>query len=123
MNKIKKTVLLIEDETMLNDAFTILLSKNDFDTISAFNGKEALEILANTSPDIILLDLLMPVMDGRQFLAKYINSKKIPIIIFSNLDAKNDVQEALDLGATRYILKAWAAPKELVRIINDTINS
>lgn len=117
----QQTVLLVEDDLILNDAFTIMLGKMGFYVISAFNGKEALEQIELMSPDIILLDLLMPVMDGKEFLKKYKNVKSIPIIVFSNLDSKDDVGEALDLGASRYMLKAWASPQELARIINETI--
>lgn len=120
--KNKQTILLVEDDATLSDAFSIMLSKEGFDVVAAFNGKEALEKIKDKSVDLILLDLLMPVMDGREFLEVYENKNLIPIIVFSNLDAKNDVDEILKLGATRYMLKAWASPKELTKIIQDTIN-
>lgn len=61
----------------------------------------------------------MPVMDGKTFLKKFKNTKDIPIIVFSNLDAKDEIEEVLDLGATKYMLKAWANPKELIKIIQS----
>ena len=120
--KKKQTILLVEDDATLCDAFSILLSKEGFNVIIAYNGKEAIEKVENKSVDLILLDLLMPVMDGREFLEVFENKDSIPIIVFSNLDAKNDVDEILKLGASRYMLKAWASPKELTKIIQDTIN-
>lgn len=117
----KQTVLLVEDDVILNDAFTMMLDKMGFNVVPVFNGKEALDQIALKTPDIILLDLLMPVMDGKEFLRKYKNEKKIPIIVFSNLDSKDDVQEALDLGASRYMLKAWASPQELAQVISEMI--
>ena len=120
--KKKQTILLVEDDATLCDAFSILLSKEGFNVIIAYNGKEAIEKVENKSVDLILLDLLMPVMDGREFLEVFENKDSIPIIVFSNLDAKNDVDEILKLGASRYMLKAWASPKELTKIIQDTIS-
>lgn len=119
---VKKKVLLVEDDAALSDAFFTMLQKNDYDVQIAFNGEEALQKLEAYTPDIILLDLLMPVMDGREFLRSFENTSQIPIIVFSNLDAKNEVEEVLALGATRYMLKAWATPKELLRILQDTVS-
>lgn len=121
MTKPKKRILLVEDDAALNDAFSILLKKEHYTVDSVFNGREALEKLTSTVPDLILLDLLMPIMDGKVFLKNFKNTSKVPIIVFSNLDAKTEVNEALALGATRYMLKAWASPKELIRVIKDTI--
>ncbi len=115
----KKKVLLVEDEASLNDAFSILLTKEGFEVVSAFNGKQALDKLKSFEPNVILLDLLMPVMDGKTFLKKFKNLKNVPIMVFSNLDAKDEIEEVLNLGATKYMLKAWANPKELVRIIQS----
>lgn len=114
-------MLLIEDDASINDAFSILLGKEGYEVEIAFDGKEALSRLDTARPDIILLDLLMPVMDGKEFLKAFKNETNIPVIVFSNLDAKSDVQEALSLGATRYMLKAWASQKQLVKIIEETI--
>lgn len=118
----KGKVLLVEDDAALSDAFFILLQKNDYEVVVAFNGEEALGKLRSFTPDIILLDLLMPVMDGREFLKQFDNPEHIPIIVFSNIDTKKDVEEVLNLGATRYMLKAWATPPELLRVIKDTVN-
>lgn len=117
----KPTVLLVEDDAILSDAFTIMLSSEGYTVLNAYNGHEALELLKSHRPHIILLDLLMPIMDGKKFLRSYVNEHSIPIIAFSNLDSKDDVSEVLSLGASRYMLKAWATPRQLVRLINDTI--
>ena len=121
MTSKKKRILLVEDDSALNDAFSILLNKEKYMVDSAYNGLEALIKIQKHKPDLILLDLLMPVMDGKEFLKTFENIEKIPIIIFSNLDSKSEVKEALDLGATRYMLKAWASPKKLVRLVSDTL--
>ncbi len=121
-DRVTKKILLVEDDATLNDAFSILLSKEGFLVKSVFNGKEALHKLTSFRPDLILLDLLMPIMDGKEFLRVFPNPSNIPIVVFSNLDAKSDVKEVIDLGADRFILKAWASPKELVRVISDTLS-
>jgi DNA-binding NarL/FixJ family response regulator len=63
----------------------------------------------------------MPIMGGREFLQHFENSSDIPIIVFSNLDSKTEIEQVMQLGATRYMLKAWATPPELVRVLHDTL--
>lgn len=116
----KKRILIVEDDQALNDAFMMILAK-DYEVDGAFDGKEALDFTKKNEYDLILLDLLMPVMDGKQFLAAYQNKNDIPIIVFSNLDAKSDIVETTQLGATRYMLKSWASPKELLKLVEDTL--
>ena len=122
----KQQILIVEDDPTLNEAFTTLFTKEKFAVTRAFNGQEALDILAkeNHGIDLILLDLLMPIMSGMEFLKKYKPKEAgIPVIVFSNLDREKDVDEVMKNGATRYILKAWGTPKELVRIVRDTLDS
>jgi len=116
----KKKILVVEDDQSLNDAFSMIL-ENEYDVDTAFDGQEALELVENTQYDLVLLDLLMPIMDGKTFLRSFDNTKRIPVIVFSNLDAKSDIEEVTDLGATRYMLKSWASPKELLKLVADTL--
>lgn len=120
-----KTVLIVEDESMLSEAYKTILQKEHFKALTAFNGREALEVLENNSVDLILLDLRMPKMGGLEFLKTYDHRhKKLPkTIVFSNYDVQSDIDEAFKYGADRYMLKAWASPKELVRVVKDTISS
>lgn len=118
-------VLIVEDEAMLNDAYKIIMERQGHKVTQVYNGQEAIDSINKDEPDLILLDLRMPVMDGVEFLdtlkpAK--NYPKIKIIVFSNYDVQKDIDEAFKQGATRYLLKAWASPKELVRIVNDTLD-
>ena len=114
-----KTILLVEDDAILSDAFKLSLEKNNYFVHTAPNGQAALELLEKQPIDVILLDLLMPVMDGKEFLRAFDNTDDIPVIVFSNLDDKSTIKEVLSLGATRYMLKSWASPKELVKIIQS----
>lgn len=119
-------VLIVEDEQLLNEAYARVLSAANISLMRAYNGKEALDLLKKKKPDIILLDLRMPVMDGIQFLKKVNPKEALPetkIIVFSNYDDQNEIDEAFSLGAMHYMLKAWATPDELVRLIREVDNA
>lgn len=116
------SILIVEDDVDLNNAYEMILTSSGYTVSTAFNGVEALDIVKNQGdPDIIFLDLRMPVMDGIEFLKHYnaANHKETTVIVFSNYDAKKEVDEAYELGADRYVLKARAAPKELIKIVED----
>lgn len=115
-------ILIVEDDIDLNSAYEMILSASGYTVSTAYNGAEALDVVEKEGdPDIIFLDLRMPVMDGIEFLKQYdaARHEDTAIIVFSNYDAKKEVDEAYELGADRYVLKARAAPKELIRIVND----
>lgn len=117
-------ILIVEDDTDLNSAYQLILSSAGYEILCAENGKQALEVVKQDGdPDIILLDLRMPVMDGIDFLKNYDAPKhpSVTIVVFSNYDAQKEVDEAYQLGAHRYVLKARAAPKELLRIVEDVL--
>jgi two-component system nitrate/nitrite response regulator NarL len=119
-------VLIIEDEQLLNEAYARVLTAASIALLRAYNGKEALEVLKHEKPDIILLDLRMPVMDGIEFLKKLHPKEKLPdtkIIVFSNYDDQHEIDEAFSLGAMHYMLKAWATPDELVKLIREVDNA
>lgn len=114
-------ILIVEDDEDLNKAYQMIISSAGHTVSSALDGKQALEEISNgPTPDIIFLDLRMPVMDGIAFLKEYNpSSSDATVVVFSNYDAQDEVDEAFSLGAHRYVLKARAAPKELLRIITD----
>lgn len=115
-------ILIVEDDIPLNDAYKTILESANYTVHTAFNGAEALEVAAQHTPDLIFLDLRMPVMDGIGFLKEYEPKKNNPnahIIVFSNYDMQAEVDEAYELGADRYVLKALAAPNDLLKIVKD----
>lgn len=119
-------VLIVEDERLLNEAYARVLSAAKISLARAYNGKEALTLLKKHTPDIILLDLRMPVMDGIEFLKTLKPKENLPdtkIIVFSNYDDQREIDEAFSLGAMHYMLKAWATPDELVRLIREVDNA
>jgi len=117
-------VLIVEDERALNQAYEMILKKAGYDVTCAFDGDEALEKAKAFEPDVILLDLRMPRMSGIEFLESYKPKKehpKVRIIVFSNLDMQKDIDKAYELGASKYMLKAWASPDELLKMVSDQL--
>lgn len=118
-------ILIVEDDADLNTAYKIILENEGYTVKSAFNGQEALEALKSFEPDLILLDLLMPIMGGLEFLQNYELQKKHPsvkVLIFTNMENSPEVTEAYKLGAHRCIIKSWTAPQNLARVISDALD-
>jgi len=124
--KTAHSILVVEDDITLNEAYKTLLDKAGYKVKTAFNGEEAILLTNESDPDLIFLDLRMPVMDGISFLKAYKpkeNHPKVKVIVFSNYDMQKEVDEAYKLGADHYVLKAWASPKELLHIVKNTLSS
>jgi two-component system chemotaxis response regulator CheY len=117
-------VLLVEDDPFLRDAYQMILSKQMFDLTVAENGQEALKKCKGMTYDLILLDIMMPVLDGIGFLEKANLSEQMPnvrIIVFSNLSSGDQINRVKELGAHRILVKSELAPKELITIINKEL--
>lgn len=118
------TILIVEDENMLNEAYQVILAGGGYKVLSAFDGRQALEIAEKEKVDLILLDLRMPVLDGVGFLEAYRPlSRENPakIVVFSNFDMQKEIDQAYELGADKYMLKAWASPKELLQLVGNLL--
>lgn len=116
-------ILVVEDDQDLNNAYQIILKKAGHEVESALNGQSALEVAKTFSPDLILLDLLMPVMGGLEFLQHYNLDQhdNVKVLIFTNMENSPEVTEAYNLGATRCIIKSWTAPQNLLKVIDDVL--
>ncbi|MDQ3065108.1 MAG: response regulator [bacterium] len=119
-------ILVVEDEKVLNSAYQTILEKTGHNVMVAFDGEEALSVLETYEPDVILLDLKMPKLDGLGFLKGYEKmspKKRGKIVLFSNYDLQREIDEAFKLGVDKYVLKAWASPNDLLKIIDDVSKS
>jgi len=119
-----KKILIAEDDQFLASAYRVKLTKAGFDVKIAGDGQEALKILETFVPDLILLDLMMPVKDGfstLEDLKKNDTYKNIPVIVASNLGQKEDIDKAKGLGATDYIVKSDVALDALIAKIHSII--
>jgi CheY-like chemotaxis protein len=103
----------------------MILEKSGHTVQSTTNGQEALDAVKEFQPKVILLDLLMPKMGGIEFLRQYdaIKSHKdVKVVVLTNLGKEEDIQEAMDLGAYKYIIKAHSSPADLAALVNHLIN-
>lgn len=117
-------ILVVEDDKDLNKAYCIILRHEGHEVAEAFDGQEALDKLKSFKPDLILLDLLMPVMGGLEFLQTWYMPKKhasVKVLIFTNMENSPEVAEAYKLGAQRCIIKSWTAPHNLAKVVSDTL--
>ena len=116
-------ILIVEDDQDLNAAYKIILEKEGHSVETSFNGKEALEKLKNFDPQLILLDLLMPIMGGLEFLKNFDLKARpdVKVLIFTNMENSPEVTEAYGLGAHRCIIKSWTAPQNLSRVVGDAL--
>jgi CheY-like chemotaxis protein len=113
-------VLIVEDNDMLNTAYTFMLKAKGYDVASAFDGLDGLAKAASFGPDIILLDYLMPNLDGRGFLERYQQATDHPdvkIVLLTNLSDDEKIQEARQLGVHTYLMKSQVEPHQLVGVI------
>ncbi|MBA2279472.1 response regulator transcription factor [Candidatus Saccharibacteria bacterium] len=121
-----KKVLIVEDEAALRKVYVMLFNMQKFKVYEAPHGKLALEQLDTVKPDIIILDVLMPVMGGIEFLEKVDVKKKYPkmkILVLSNLSDPKTLDQIEKLGATKYLLKAGTSPTELIDAVKQLLET
>ncbi len=122
----KYKVLIVEDEQMLRDMYGLKLSKENFNVIKAEDGQDGLEKAKKENPDIILLDIMLPKIDGFHVLKELREQKKFkktPIIMLTNLGQNEDKKRGDEYGATDYLVKANTTPNDVVKKINEIIKS
>ncbi len=122
-----KRVLLVEDEPLLIDLYEERFKEEDFDLITAETGEDALKKAEQGTIDLILLDILLPGINGFEVLRRLkgnIETRDIPVIVLTNLGSEQsdkDKQLALSLGAVDYLVKSYHTPDEMVEIINKRL--
>lgn len=120
-----KRVLIIEDDDFLRELLAHNLSDIGYKVDSARDAKMAFIFLERNIPDIILLDLMLPGMNGFDFLSKTKETQKlaVPVIILSNLGKKEDIDMALSLGAVDFIVKANVTPKQITGKVQEVLEN
>lgn len=116
-----KKILIAEDDKFLLSAYRLKLTKVGFEIKIVSDGVETMEMLKTFAPDLILLDLMMPIKDGFETLAEIRANgdySKIPILVASNLGQKEDIDRAKSLGANDFVVKSDLSLDELVKKIN-----
>jgi DNA-binding response OmpR family regulator len=119
----QKKILIIEDDKFLSNAYRLKLDKAGFITHLSKNGKEGLLAVESFKPNLILLDLVMPIMDGFATLEKLKENKNtISVLIASNLGQKEDIDRGLALGAKDFIIKSDISLDDLIKKINSLLS-
>lgn len=116
-NEKGKKILLCEDEEFVARSYMRKLQFEGYTVLHAHNGKEGLELMRKEKPDLILLDLMMPLKNGFEVLKEMMADdelKNITVIVASNLGQRTDIDEATRLGAKDYIVKSNVSLRELV---------
>jgi CheY-like chemotaxis protein len=121
----KLHILLIEDDGFLASIYAQKLELEGYDVSLATNGEDGLRLAQKDIPALILLDLVMPRLDGFQVLEKLkqdATTKDIPVLILTNLGQKEDVERCLALGAVGYVIKAHSLPQETVAKVKEILS-
>jgi len=119
-----KVILFIEDESALQKTFGEILKQEGYEMISALDGETGLRLSKSKKLDLILLDLILPKINGFDVLKKIKEdpeTKDIPIIVLTNLEEIRDVEKAIELGATTYLVKTQYSLEEVVEKIKKTL--
>ncbi|MEK9135270.1 MAG: response regulator [Patescibacteria group bacterium] len=119
-----KQILLVEDDPFLADIYSTKLKASGFNVEVAPNGDKCLSLVMEKKFDLVLLDIVLPQMDGWEILKKLkemTKTKLLPVIILSNLSQKAEVEKGLKLGAVKYLIKAHYTPSEVVDEVKKVI--
>ncbi len=119
-----KKILVVEDDKFLRELIAQKIMKEGYDVIEAVDGEKGAESIKKEKPDLVLLDLILPGVDGFEVLAKMKSdpaTNQIPVIILSNLGQKDDIEKGLEMGANDYLIKAHFTPAEIMEKIRSVL--
>ena len=121
-----KKILFVEDEPSLQKAIGEVLTQEGYEIITAPDGEEGVKLTKQDGIDLILLDLILPKKDGFEVLKEIKEDEKtknIPVIVLTNLEGTGDVEKALSLGATTYLVKANYELEDVVKTVKEHISN
>ncbi|HEK9107727.1 response regulator transcription factor [Streptococcus equi subsp. zooepidemicus] len=111
-----KKILIVDDEKPISDIIKFNLTKEGYDTVTAFDGKEAVAVFEEERPDLIILDLMLPELDGLEVAKEIRKTSHIPIIMLSAKDSEFDKVIGLEIGADDYVTKPFSNRELLARV-------
>ncbi len=117
-------ILIIEDDHEIQNLYRTAFEIEKFEVISALDGEEGLKKVHEERPSLILLDIMMPVLDGFQVLLRLKADAKtsyIPVVVLTSLADVKDAQSCLYMGAVKYLIKSESTPKQIVDIVKETL--
>ena len=120
----QKKILIVEDDSMISSMYKIKLEQAGFLVVIAENGVDGVNLTISQKPNLILLDVMLPQMDGFTVLQKIKTdkkTKKIPVIMLTNLGTTEDMKKGIDLGADEYLVKANLTPNQISNEINKVL--
>lgn len=120
----KKKILIVEDDNFVAEVYSTKLLEMGHEVIIAQNGEEGLNALKENTPDMILLDIIMPVMGGIEMLEELKKNeewKKIPVILLTNVGEKDSIQKVQSLGVKDYLIKSHFTPAEVIEKIDAVL--
>lgn len=119
-------ILIVEDDKFLRELIVRKLEKEGFEIVEAVDGENGVQKIKQERPDLVLLDLILPGIDGFEVLKKIKEDPKtssIPIVILSNLGQREDVERGMKMGAVDYLVKAHFTPNEIIDIVKRSLNA
>jgi len=122
----KKRILIIEDDSILQKAMQEFLISDGFEVVAASDGEEGLRFARSKNPDLILLDIILPKINGFEVLKEIKGDakiKEVPIVVLTNLGGMNDVEKVLALGASTYLVKSDYGLAEIAQKIKETLET
>lgn len=123
----QKSIVIMEDDTAMAEIMSRKLGSNGFTVRHAMDGKQGLQLIAEQVPDIVLMDLMMPEVDGFAALESIRKSSdkktaSLPVIVLSNLWSNGDILRVKNLHADGYLVKAYFTPEEILGKINEVLS-
>ena len=118
-------ILFIEDDPLIVKIYTTRLTADGYQVLSAENGEDGIKLAETETPDLVILDIMMPKIDGFGVLEKLRANEMMktkPILVYSNLAQEEEIKRAQTLGATEFIIKANLSPTEMVEKIKKYLN-
>jgi len=118
-------IVIVEDDQLMANLYKKVFSFEDYEVVLASDGQEGLDAVRKEKPDMVLLDMMMPKMNGMQVLEKLKDddkTKDIPVLVLSNLAGDKDAEKAKELGAVDYLIKSDNEPKVVVETVKKVLS-